>query len=477
MPPFVAQLIGWLTICLALHSDKRRDPGSIPGVFWPSLWYLVVASRPVGVWFNLWGVPLGGGGGGGDATDGSSIDRNFFLLLTLIGFATLARRQFNWGAAFRANPWITALIVYMAISITWSDYSYVSFKRYVKVLGSMTMALVVLTNERPLDSIFTVIRRTLYVHLPMSIVCIRYYRQIGINFDWSGTGVTWCGISTSKNTLGQIAMLGAIYFTWEVWRHWKEHKWKSLHFVYLLMALYLLKGADDSVSMTSVSVSIFAMVIFFRLQSLRENPRLGRRFVTQVTSATLLLITLIVAHSLIMFSEDSVFGYLVTKFGRDITLTDRTYIWHDVYQAASRNPLLGVGYGGFWIGRLANIPWNASMTWELGQAHSGYIDTYLQLGLIGVFILAGMLITKIFKFIGALDEAFDFTCFRITMIITIMFVNVTETAFLRGDHHLWFILQLCVWMVPSAIPSVKPMVNGGLTPPQTSGAEGQAVPA
>jgi exopolysaccharide production protein ExoQ len=344
----------------------------------------------------------------------------------------------------------------------WSEYSYVSFKRYIKILGSIVMALVVLTNERPLEAVFAVLRRCLFVHLPMSIICVRYFRHIGINFDWSGTGVTWCGISTSKNTLGQIAMLGAVYFAFEVWRQWKTRSWRNINMIYLLMAGYLLKGADDSVSMTSVSVSVLALVIFFRLQSLRENARAARSFVIKVVLATTVLITLVVTHSLVMFSEDSIFGFLVTKFGRDITLTDRTFIWHDVYAAASGNPLLGVGFGGFWIGRIANIPWNASMTWELGQAHSGYIDTYLQLGIIGVLLLAALLMSTLSRSVRMLEEDFDFGCFRITMMVTIMFVNVTETAFLRGDHHLWFIMQICLWFLPGSRhrPIVSPAIEG-----------------
>ena len=150
-----------------------------------------------------------------------------------------------------------------------------------------------------------------------------------------------------------------------------------------------------------------------------------------------------------MFSEDSFFGYLITKFGRDITLTDRIYIWNDVYAAAANNPLFGVGYGGFWIERIANIPWNSTMTWVLGQAHNGYIDTYLQLGLVGGFLFARVLFATLPRLVASLDDDFDYGCFRITLFITILFINVTETTFLRGDHHLWFILLLILWTVPS----------------------------
>jgi len=337
----------------------------------------------------------------------------------------------------------------MALSILWSEYPFVSFKRYIKIIGSVVMAMVVLTEERPSDALFTVLRRCLYIHLPMSIICTRYFRNIGVSWDWSGNAEAWQGISTSKNVLGQVAMLGVLYYFWEARRHWRAYRWRNLHVLYLLMAAYLLKGSEDAISLTSVAVCVFALVVFLRIQSLRNRPASVRPFVLTVFGATVALVTLIVVHSVVMFSPDSFFGKLITLFGRDITLTDRTNIWHDVYAAAAKNPLLGVGFGGFWIGRIANIPWNSNMTWVLAQAHSGYVDTYLQIGLVGAFLLAGVLFTTLPRQLAALHHNYDYTCFRITLFLTIMFVNITESSYLRGDHHLWLILQMVWWIVPN----------------------------
>lgn len=449
MPPQLALLIGAIFVFFAFRSDRKRADSVSTDLRWPTLWYLIAASRPFGTWLVLWNIPLPGGSG--DATEGSPVDRNFLVFLTLMGFWILARRGFNWGATFRNNPWLTALLAYMALSIFWSEYSYVSFKRYIKVVGSITMALVVLSEARPRDAIFTVLRRCLYIHLPMSIIVTRYYREIGVSYDWSGSEQSWQGISTSKNTLGQVAMLGVVYFYWEVRRRWPEEKWRSVNFLYLIMALYLLKGAEGSISVTSVSVCAIALVVFTRIQALRSRPASVRPFVLTVFSGTVALIVLVLLHSMVTFSSSSLFGTFIEKFGRDITLTGRTDIWSDAY-AASHNPLLGVGFGGFWIGRLANIPWNANMTWILGQAHSGYVDTYLQLGLVGWFLLAAVIFTTLPRLIDSLKEDFDLGSFRITLFVIILFVNITETTLLRGEHQFWFIFQIVFWLVPAPAP-------------------------
>lgn len=406
---------------------------------------MVGSSRPLGVWLSLWGVPLPTGGG---AEDGSVVDRFFYGGIAAVGIYILSRRRINWSSILATNRIFLVFLAFMALSIVWSDYNWVSLKRYVKLIASVVMVLVILTDDRPYEAAYTVLRRCLYIHLPMSIICTRYFREIGVSFDWSGTAEAWQGIATSKNTLGQVAMIGVLYFTWEVWRNWKRLKWRNHHLFFLLLAAYLLKGSDEAVSKTSIIVGAFSLIVFFGIQRKRDNIPAARNFIRMAFVSTVALILLISTHSIVHFSDESVFGKVISLIGRDITLTGRTEIWSDVYDAASSSPIVGVGYGGFWIGRLANIPWNANMTWVLGQAHSGYVDTYLQLGIVGILIFSLIVFTTLRPLTESFHSNFDFAAFRITLFITILFVNITESTYLRGEHHLWLIFLLAIVMVP-----------------------------
>lgn len=425
--------------------DRKHYSNNAEGLFWPTFWYMVVSSRPLGFWLGLWGIPLPGGSG--DPTEGNVIDRYLFLSLTLVGVRLLNRRGFEWRTVFRQNPQLMMLLAYMALSILWSGFPFVSFKRYIKVVGSIVMAFVVLDQEDPLGAFTTLLRRCLYIHIPMSVICTRYFRDIGVSFEWNGTTEEWQGIATSKNTLGQVTMLAVVYFSWQVFRNWRTRGLRNPHILYVLLSLYLLKGAK-SVSMTSASVCVLALFIFVRLHALRWNWGRLQGFVWKMFYAIAALIIFVVIHSVVHFTPESFFGHVITTLGRDITLTDRTLIWSDVYAAASQSPVFGVGFGGFWIGRIANIPWNAHMTWVLGQAHSGYVDTYLQLGFVGVFLLARVLVSEVPKLLNSMEEDFEFGCFRITLFLTILYVNMTESIYLRGDHHLWLILMIVLWQVP-----------------------------
>jgi exopolysaccharide production protein ExoQ len=446
MPPNLALFLGFAFAGFCIVRALRTEGGFPLSLLWPTLWYMVCSSRPFGSWMDMWNIqiPLISALG----AEGSPMDQFFYLSLILMGWRVLATRHFSWGELFRENRWAAALILVMGLSVAWSDYPFTSFKRYIKVIGSVVMVLVILTDQRPFTAMGTVLRTCLYVHLPLSIVCIKYFRHIGIEYSYMGTSHFWQGIATSKNTMGQVAMLGVLYFGWDLVRNWRSRGWRHLNSLYLLLAVYLLKGSNHGVSKTAILVTLLALSITFVLHLNRERPANLLRFTNLAFAGGITLVVFIVTHSIVAFDDDSFLGTLVKLFGRDITLTDRLYIWQDMYRAASGNPLMGVGYGGFWIGRMANIPWN-NHTWVLGQGHSGYVDTYLQLGLLGWGLLAGVLISTHRRLVAGFNHDFDFAAFRVTLFLVVLFVNITETTLLRGDHHLWFVFMACIWMLPA----------------------------
>ena len=74
-------------------------------------------------------------------------------------------------------------------------------------------------------------------------------------------------------------------------------------------------------------------------------------------------------------------GEFARQVGRNPTLSDRTLIWSTVLSLHT-NPIVGTGYESFWLGpRLLRI-W--PVVGQINEAHNGYLDIYLNLGVIGV---------------------------------------------------------------------------------------------
>jgi O-antigen ligase len=89
------------------------------------------------------------------------------------------------------------------------------------------------------------------------------------------------------------------------------------------------------------------------------------------------------------------------------------------------------------------------MSWVLGEGHNGYFDVYLQIGLIGLLILLAFIFSARRRVIQSLATDFDYGRFRLTFLVTILFVNLTESTFLRGEHLLWFLFLAAIITVPS----------------------------
>ena len=134
-----------------------------------------MASRPIGYWI---------GGGSGDASpesylDGSPVDRNVFLLLILGGVFVLRGRRVNWRLFRNQNFWLICYYVFCGISILWSEYPFVTFKRWFKEIGTVVMVLVIMTDRDPIKAFQEVFVRCAFLLIPTSILVIKYYLDVG----------------------------------------------------------------------------------------------------------------------------------------------------------------------------------------------------------------------------------------------------------------------------------------------------------
>jgi O-antigen ligase len=457
MPPSLALALCLILIAGVLVLDRRRSRSLSWAVWVPLVWYAIAASRPVSIWLSKWGVPLMTSTTM-DPTEGSALDRTVFSILIAAGVLILYRRRRLWSAIALANSRFVLLYAFMAMSILWSNYPYVSLKRFIMSCGDVIMALVVLTEAAPLEAIRAVIRRCAVIHIPLSIVCIKYFRDVGVLWDWSGEAKSWLGIATSKNTLGQVAATAALIFIWERMQGGREWSRRGVDWVYIAMSLYLLKGSDDAFSLTSLSVFALGIGVMIAVNVLRPHWGAVKLFLAATVTGLMGLLGVVAAHTLVPFKQGTWLGLLVAKMGRDITLTGRTEIWTDVLKLASKSSLMGVGFGGFWIGRLANIPWTEQMSWTLAQAHNGYFDIYLQLGWVGIALLLGVIVGSARQIAQSLTVDFEYGRFRMAVFLMVMFVNITESTFLRGNHNMWFLFLLATLSVPahSRVPAREP---------------------
>ncbi len=81
------------------------------------------------------------------------------------------------------------------------------------------------------------------------------------------------------------------------------------------------------------------------------------------------------------------------------TLTGRTEIWGYAIDKANQNPdwlLIGFGYKGFWT-RENTLGVSERVGWTISEGHSAYLDTMLEVGLVGVSLYAIILVAGLLR--------------------------------------------------------------------------------
>ena len=87
--------------------------------------------------------------------------------------------------------------------------------------------------------------------------------------------------------------------------------------------------------------------------------------------------------------------------------------------------------------------------WHANEAHNGYLETYLNLGLIGLFLMIGLFIATFWKSRRELFTNFQFGRFRLGLLVAIIVYNWTEAAF-KNVSPTWFIFYIIALDNPMA---------------------------
>lgn len=376
MPPIVALFVCAILVFGLLRLERKQSRGVSIVTWLPTIWFLLIAGKPLAEWFSM---------GGTDLESGSVLDRYFVAALLVVGFVVLVKRSFDWSQAVGENKLVISILLYMFISIAWSDMPYSSLKRLFRDdLAPVIMSFVIASERNPQNALESIFRRIVYIMLPFSILLIKYYPHLGVQYGrWSGTSM-WIGVSMQKNGLALLCLLSSFFFIWNFSKRWqtggRRIVWYQTYVeIFLFMiALWLFTGPEHRLnySATSAIALLFGILTFLYLLWLRKrNMLIG-------TKTTVLLIGSIVLLGIMApFTGGSFLSGTASVVGRGETLTGRTDIWAYLLPYAMNSILLGHGYGGFWTDALREA--------TSSHAHNGYLDIVLNLGLVG-FLLFGI---------------------------------------------------------------------------------------
>jgi exopolysaccharide production protein ExoQ len=453
---------------LASSVSRRLRPVDGSRKFRPSVWMWVPyvwlffsSTRSLSTW-------LSGQSGTGNDLTGNPVDRLLMVLLMALGlYVLLGARAKQTGRILAQNKWVVALFLYMALSILWSNFPGITMRRCARSMGTFIMVLVVLTESSPLEAIRILLRRLYLLQIPLSVVAIKFFRNIGVVYNWSGVEEEWVGLSTDKNSLGQVAMCSGLFALWELLKDYPRRKAKPIRKkllvdgLLLCLTLWLLRGSKNVHSSTAIVGFVVCAFILVLLQFVKKRSRRARQILFG-TMACLLLAAPIAYLGFEAFDTTPV-KLVVQATGRDMTLTDRTLLWTDIWNNAMKTPVLGVGMGAFWVGPpgydMYPLPnWSLKTPeWRPEEGHNGYLDIYVELGIGGVLLILGIIVKAFAGALNHLQTDFQYGSLRLVLLLSIVLNNFTETSFLKGTHDFWFLFLLLAVNPPgvSAQPATR----------------------
>lgn len=447
--PHIALILCFVFILYLFIKDYKTEPKTSLGLWVPLIWMMIIGSRMVTHWFT----PSGGGPLTPDMyLDGNPLDRTIFTILIALGLIILIKRKVLSSDLFNRNKFLFILLAYCGISILWSEVPFTAFKRYTKAIGNIIMVLVVLSEPNPSDAIKSMFRRMAYLFLPLSIVLIKYYPHLGRSYHrWSGE-MSMTGVTMSSNHFALLCMVCCVFFLWNIlcsYRNKNRSVQKSNIYIQIIIFGISIWYLAITAGRTAQLCFIIAACIIIGM----ETPFMKRNAKNIELYIFIAFIIFLILEFSINLSE-----IVILAMGGDPTISGRTNVWKDLLDF-NTNPIIGVGYSSFWLGNRMEFLWS-KYWWHPTQAHNGYLDVYLSLGLMGLTLLICFILLA---FRNARDELltnYQFGVFRITFVIITVFFNVTEYAFLEPAL-VWFIFLLVAVESPRTIATVKEMNDKG----------------
>ncbi|WP_052195040.1 O-antigen ligase family protein [Aureimonas altamirensis] len=288
-------------------------------------------------------------------------------------------------------PWIVAFVAVALLSTFWSDAFSTTARASIQFATHALCALI---------AVNTLSVRTLTRGVVIGVVLVLVYSFLFGHYSYDALDGTYSfvGSFSSKNQLGLYASLGVYFGLAAVFILGERGLWRIGCLACVLLSAY---GMVASQSATSILATAATILVTFGLRILLAfRPRHRRVILIVAILAVAALVPVLAGAGF----ADAVLGI----FGKDSTLTGRTYLWAQGIAAGNENPLGGTGYYAYWV---QGFPEAERLWYEFYIAtrtgfhfHNTYIELYVELGFIGLLVMTFFLYRTLFGHLAALTR-------------------------------------------------------------------------
>ncbi len=329
---------------------------------------------------------------------------------------------------------LLAIIFWMWLSSFWSlDYE-VTVRRSLLLSSTIIIACFVVLRysfEEIMKILFAI---TIFVFV-FSVYFIVVDPSLGFNPDGRGAR----GAFMHKNTLANFLVVGIAVSAAVLHSRLVP---RLLGYSMLTLSLVLLVLANSTTALLIVAV-MFAVYLMIEVKA-KIPFRYFAMLLAFVVSAALFSSMLLIANI------EEVFSLL----GRDTTLTGRNEVWNYALDMISQRRWWGYGYSAFWESEPILSYVTQTLNWHITHAHNGYLEVWLELGLIGLGLMIVFLLISVTRVIfGNLPH--NVVVFVLPFFVGMIVSDFAETHLFVYKHFGWMVMLIFVFLTTPGLKGIK----------------------
>ncbi len=350
------------------------------------------------------------------------IARLLFAFTYIVSLSLITLRWKKVTYVFSRDKFIWILLGVCAFSSFWSLDPDTTIRRVVGLTGTMLFGLY-LASRYTLKQQLKICAYMFGISAVMCLLFVLFVPQYGIV---SSIHIgAWRGIYAQKNVLGKRFVLGGAIFFFLAMTN-RENRWVSwLGYTTSGLLILLSQSATSVVNFIIITGSY---LMYSRILNLKYKVMIP--VVTLVSTVGIAFYTWFVSQS------DQILG----SVGKDTTLTGRSELWPAVLEMIAKKPWLGYGYGAFWDDSVESSIVIQTVQWNAPNAHNGFLDLWLALGLVGVLVFVIGFVINLLRALYLMRWNQTYENLWLLIYFTYMiFSNLTETTLLEQNSLEWIL--------------------------------------
>jgi exopolysaccharide production protein ExoQ len=271
----------------------------------------------------------------------------------------------------RNMPLILSLPLYAILSALWSQDGALSLRSGISLLISTFFAFYLASRFSPTQQVHLLLMAGTCVAV-MSIVVVVCWPRFGLDHQLHEGA--WQGLFTQKNTCAELTLF---FLTPALAITGRGRYGQILRALYITMCLVIISMTKSRTGWVITAVYL-GFVGGLKILGIFERKSL--------LPLAALLFALVGLTTVFALRSPALILKVISRSG---DLSGRAQIWQAVMESIGKHPIGGYGFDAFWSllqGEASSI--FAATGWVVTGAHSGFLNVGLELGMVGLFLVA-----------------------------------------------------------------------------------------